>query len=192
MIVPGTCKSYIQRLNSLIWNCGVIAPDDRDLPVPAKRVDGLKEETWVIGRGDEYFRATGDENGGQPYFLVVHGGMHIFIRIKRHARQPAENIEVVAYSIKFMGLSQNDNRIESLRFDRSAGKPALNWDDELQENIEHPWSHLHVNFHHSENANNLRVATAFVCPIIVIANFALVSVRVTCGVRSMEADVRFG
>jgi hypothetical protein len=173
MIIAGTCKSYIQRMNAYLRSArSIIAHTELDTQVPAKQMAAAKNETWVIGRGDEYYAVTRDERGEQPYSLLPQGRMHLFVRIKRKAIDDTEGVEAVAYNLKFMDLCDNDNKVTSLRFDRSSGKPGWNWDETLQENVEHPWQHLHVNFHHSVLANDLRLITGFVCPIVAITNFA--------------------
>ncbi len=178
MVVSGTCKGYIQRLNACVRSCAIIVPEERNLTVPAKRLEGHRDEAWILGRGDEYEAFAQDGVGAEPYSLNRQGQFHLYIHIRRKlfkrkkVQQQDDGVEIVAYNLKFMGLAQNPNFIETLRFDRSAGQPAGNWDDELGENIEHPWQHLHVNFHHTPAANELRLATGVVCPIVVLANFA--------------------
>ena len=45
------------------------------------------------------------------------------------------------------------------------------WDEELEDNIAHPTFHLHVNYHISERANDVRLALGEYLPMLVLANF---------------------
>ena len=60
----------------------------------------------------------------------------------------------------FSSLSEGDARIASLRYDLDPGNATPNspdWDEELNDNIAHPTFHLHVNYHISERANDVRL-----------------------------------
>lgn len=78
-------------------------------------------------------------------------------------------MEVVAYRVALFDLPSNDNRIESLRFDQSEGRPGWHgWDDVIDDNPEHPWAHMHINFHLTPDANDFRMPTGRVCPILLL------------------------
>ena len=82
--------------------------------------------------------------------------------------------ELAEYSLEFSSLSDGDARIASLRYDldpRNATPNSPDWDEELKDNIAHPTFHLHVNFHISEHADDVRLALGQVSPILVLRNF---------------------
>lgn len=161
-----TVSGYIQLLQARVGQCASIEPDDR--VVPAK--PDPKRDVWIIRRGrtfsgDQLFE--NDNQAQQPFQLVQGGRLEFYVRIRE--RRPGPSMEVVAYRIALFDLPENDNRIESLRFDQSEGQPRRGgWDEEIGDNPEHPWAHMHLNFHLTPDANDCRMPTGRVCPILLL------------------------
>ena len=100
----------------------------------------------------------------------------MYIRIKRQRNSGTGETEskVAEYSLAFLNLSERDGRIASLRYDLDPGNATPNspdWDEELKDNVAHPLFHLHVNFHISKQANDVRLAIGEVSPMLVLRNF---------------------
>jgi hypothetical protein len=176
MIFPGPPKKFIQRLNACVGGLEIIPLEERDGNLPVTPYEHGTREQWVIGRGDKYFETTKDPRGQQPFNLGPQGRLSIYIRIKRW-RNPETNEDeskLAEYSLTLSGLSEGDARIASLRYDLDPGNAtpiSSDWDEELNDNIAHPMFHLHVNFHISKRANDVRLALGAVDPILVLRNF---------------------
>ncbi len=178
MIFPGPPKKFIQCLNACIGGLEIIPPEEREGNLPFKRCQEGEKEEWIIGRGGKYSATTKDERGEQPIKLGPKGRLSIYIRIKRW-RNPDNNQDeskLAEYSLAFSSLSEGDARIASLRYDLDPGNATPNspdWDEELNDNVAHPMFHVHVNFHISERANDVRLALGQVSPILVLRNFGV-------------------
>jgi hypothetical protein len=153
-----------------------IPPEEREGNLPFRSYQQGSKEIWVVGRGDKYFATTEDSLGQQPFSLGPAGRLSIYIRLKRW-RNPnthEEESRLAEYSLAFSGLTEGDARIASLRYDldpSNATPRSVDWDDELNDNIAHPRFHMHVNFHLSEHANDVRLALGEISPILVLRNF---------------------
>ncbi len=90
-------------------------------------------------------------------------------------RQPdkSSEAEIVRYRLAFLDLPENPNKIGSLRYDYSTGQGhGSGWDEELGDNPEHPQAHVHINFIGDDStANNCRMPTGQVCPILILRAF---------------------
>jgi hypothetical protein len=106
----------------------------------------------------------------QRSFDLARGGqLDVFLKVRRSRKGVAE---VASYRIAIRGLpTPNENHVSSLRYDKSQGQPRRGWDDELGDNPQHPWRHLHLNFDASQAANVLRLPTGEVDPIVILASF---------------------
>ena len=178
MILPGPPKRFIQRLNACLRGLESIPPDEREGGLPFRRFQEGGREEWVTGRGDKYFDITEDDQGQDPFSLGPGGRLSIYIRIRRQRnwQTQEEESQLAEYSLAFSGLSEGEARIASLRYDFDPGNATPNspdWDDELKDNIAHPLFHLHVNFHLSARANDVRLALGEVDPILVLRNFGV-------------------
>ncbi len=176
MIFPGQPKEFMHCLNACLGRLEIIPPEEREGTLPFTPHQEGKKEVWVIGRGSEYFRRTQDPRGQQPFSLDPEGRLSIYIRVKpwRNWEKKRDESELAEYSLEFSSLSDGDARIASLRYDldpRNATPNSPDWDEELKDNIAHPTFHLHVNFHISERADDVRLALGQVSPILVLRNF---------------------
>jgi hypothetical protein len=176
MIIPGSPKKLIQCLNACVGGLEMIPPEEREGVLPFRRYQEGTHEEWVTGRGDKYFEMTEDDQGQEPFSLGADARLSIYIRIRRRRNWETQEEEskLAEYSLAFWGLSEGEARIASLRYDLDPGNATPNspdWDDELKDNIAHPLFHLHVNFHISQRANDVRMALGQVSPILVLRNF---------------------
>ncbi len=159
-----TPKSFIQMLQARVGGFRSLSQDDRN--VPAKQE---KPGKWIIHRGSNADKLFAENPQAQEPLSLVNGGtLELYLRIARKD----EHTEIVSYRIAVQKLPANDNEIVSLRYDKSAGKPGGHgWEDDLDDNPEHPWAHLHVNFDRTLTANNCRLPTGEVSPIVLLAAF---------------------
>ena len=121
--------------------------------------------------------------------------IYIRIRRRRNWQTQEEESQLAEYSLAFWGLSEGETRIASLRYDLDPGNATPNspdWNDELQDNIAHPLFHLHVNYHISQRANDVRMALGQVSPILVLRQFPRLVCRGQIGRREQEASRHFG
>lgn len=157
--------SYVQLLHASVGRCASIDPEDRVLPSKRDATGAI----WVFRRDgsssvNQLF--ANDNQANQPFQLVKGGRLEFYVRIRK---RPGPRMEVVAYRVALLDLPENDNRIESMRFDRSDGKPGGDgWDDEICDNPQHPWAHMHINFHLTLGSNDCRMPTGRVCPILLL------------------------
>jgi hypothetical protein len=161
-------KGYIQLLEARLGACASVAPEERRVAV---RHD-VNRNTWLIRRAPEPAEEKslfGDTLAFQPIPLLRGGAIELFVRL----RQPQKgHVEIAHYRIAFLNLPINDNGVHTLRYDQSVGQPHNDgWDNDLMDNPEHPWAHLHVNFAHTQAANALRLLTSHICPILLLRNF---------------------
>jgi hypothetical protein len=178
MILPGPPKKFIQCLNACLGGLEMISPAEREGSLPFTSYQEGKKEEWIVGRGDKYFATTKDLRGQQPFSLGPAERLSIYIRIKRSRNWSTheEESQLAEYSLTFSSLSEGDGRLASLRYDLDPGNAtpnSLDWDEELEDNVAHPKFHLHVNFHISERANNVRLALGQLSPILVLRNFGV-------------------
>ena len=163
-----TPSSYVQLLLARVQRLGSLPREDKKLPVV--QADGGK--IWIVKRSeiDAPYELFENEPTAHTAFQLRGGGqLDLFLRIRKNGDGLAE---VASYRIVVRQLPPtNDNSITSLRYDKSQGQPRRDWDDELNDNPQHPWRHLHLNFDASQAANELRLPTGEVDPIILLASF---------------------
>ena len=107
---------------------------------------------------------TRDPVARHPLEFIEGGRLELYVRVRSLG---ADTLEIVSYRITLFDLPDNVNGVKTLRFDRPEGKPGREgWDNDLNDNPQHPWSHLHVNFH--DRGNEFRMPTADVNPLLVI------------------------
>jgi hypothetical protein len=171
MIRQMSARSYIDLLCSSIQRCSSIADTDRTIPVRA--VTGSRAFLLCRGvcGGGAAGLFEGDAVASRSIQLARGGTIDLFLRLRE---LDSQRIEVASYNVVFRSLpsSGNPNSLHSLRYDKAGGKPrGLGWDDDLADNPQHPWAHLHINFDVSGTANDCRMATASTCPILIIKAF---------------------
>ncbi len=176
MNTPDSPKTVLQCLNACVGALELIPPEQRQGNLPFQRYQEGRTELWVVGRGDQYFDRTNDPEGEHPFDLEPAGQLSIYIRLKSwrdpKIRQPGSTL--AEYSLAFVGLSEGDGHIASLRYDfdpAHATPHSTDWDEDLHDNVAHPMFHLHVNYHLSKQANDVRLALGQVSPILVLRNF---------------------
>ena len=165
-----SARQYVEQLKESVFRCGSIDPEDRH-DVPA-RFDESRS-TWVIVRGfpelEDLFEA--DPVVSRPFELTNGGSMRLQVRIREITVKMQHVVEVVSYRLSLVDIPENPNQIESLRFDKPQGQPrGRGWDEELQDNPEHPHAHLHINFR-SPGGNECRMPTAPVSPMLLLLAF---------------------
>jgi hypothetical protein len=161
-----TPKAYLQLLQARLQGLRSVVREDKNLPI-ASAGNG---RAWIVKRceSDDASELFEDDPAAHSAFRLAGGGhLDLFLRI----RENAGLAEVASYRIAVRQLPTNDNRITSLRYDKSQGQPKRDWDEGLGENPQHPWRHLHLNFDASHPANDLRLPTGEVDPIIVLVSF---------------------
>jgi len=155
-------KGYIQMLQAAIAQCSAIEDESerfisRDFDEDRKR--------WILQRSSEYAPLPEDNLAGTPIPLAGGGLLEIFVRIRA---LPDKKARIISYRIGMIELPKNPNDLLAFRYDRSEGKPGgRGWDDDLNDNPEHPWGHLHVNYT-APGANELRLPTGDLCPVVLI------------------------
>ena len=171
MILDLTLNEYIQQVKMCIAQCGVMDPAERE-------ISHRRDETgavWLIGRGNEIDQSGLFDAGAQPVhpFPLTKGGrIHLYIRIRSAGTTNQPSTRIANYRLRFLDIQDNENEIRSIRYDGDEGLPkSEGWDEDLQDNPHHPRFHAHVGFHNSPEANNLRLPTGFVNPILVIKAF---------------------
>ena len=163
---------YFHRLQSAIEGCKSIAPEDRAF---SHRKDASKR-IWLVVRGFEVPQSLfgADPLAAKPFGLVRGGALRFRVQIREErAKHATTGVEVVEYRFHVDGLDKdgNPNQVECFRYDRPAGqRRGLGWDADLDDNPEHPHGHLHINFL-VPDANELRMPTGVVCPILLIKAF---------------------
>ena len=163
-----TPKDYLRLLEERVAGLRSLARGDRSLPI----VPARSGEAWLVRRSDSY----GDPGlfGNSPvahksFALAKGGDLDLFLRVRKNGEGRAE---VASYRIAVHRLPSNGNNLVCLRFDKSQGQPRRDgWDEVLGDNPQHPWGHLHLNFDASQAANDLRLPTGEVDPIILLASF---------------------
>ena len=167
MIKGLTGQSYVHLLRARASGCEAIEPGDRTIPaLRSERDDG-----FTIGRGAEGARKLieHDATAENPLKLVHGGEMQLFVRIRPHDKF---SVEVTTYRVALYGLPDNCYNLKSLRYDWEA-KPARElrkangWDEQVEDNPEHPLAHLHLNYL-PPGDRNCRLPTSPVCPILLI------------------------
>ncbi len=166
-----TAREYVELLVACVGRCTSIDAGQR------KQVRHRFDQTrriWILARGfktsSDVFQ--GDPDVGNPYGLIHGGQLKLEVRVRDGGTHREPATEVLAYRLSILDLSENANNLESLRFDKPAGQPRGDgWDDQLGDNPRHPWAHLHVNFAATEAANDFRLPTGAVCPILLLRSF---------------------
>ena len=159
-----TALQFVSLLKSRIGNCSSIELRDRNIPVKH-----AAQKLWVALRGDAGGIAASlfeeDELAKEPFQLVSGGSIGLYIRIRE--RQD-KTIDVASYRID-VRVPDNSNGVSSLRFENdNSGKSGPGWDDDLQDNPEHPLNHLHINYLRGVEANKCRMPTGVICPIVLM------------------------
>lgn len=160
-----TARGFIQLLRARIGTCSSIEPDDRDVPV---RHDASKK-IWWVSRGEAGDSVPSlfedDEIANAPFRLVRGGQISLYIRMRE---QQDRTLEILSYRIDSR-LPDNETGVTSLRFESdNRGRKGAGWDEELQDNPEHPLNHLHLNYLKGVGANTCRMPTGEICPIILL------------------------
>ena len=171
---PTNAHEYVRWFQANVSLCAAIPAEERVnlLARPLRQRD-----MWLIARGTDEARELVEENPAarSPFELVRGGRLSLAVRVEetgKSRQKSSPTIEVVKYSLRFLDLPTNDNSIRCLRFDKPEGQPrGGGWEDELGDNPQHPWAHLHVNFAASEAANECRMPTGSVCPILLLRTF---------------------
>jgi len=164
-----TAKAFIQLLHARLQACSSVVPDDRRIAIKHSN----DENVWLLQRSSPNRAGEGSLFESDDLALTrikLRGGAEIelFIRVRQTGRG---QYEVAHYRIAFFNLPENPNRVRELRYDQSQGMPAgSGWDEDLEDNPEHPWAHLHVNFLDHADANALWLVTGPVCPIVLLRN----------------------
>jgi len=160
-------NSYVQILRARVEGLRSLAREDKKLPVA--QAEGGK--IWIVERSESE-NASGlfvNDPTAQTAFQLTKGGhLNLSLRLRTKSDGLAE---VASYRIAVRQLPTNVNAIESLRYDKSEGQPRRDWDDQLNDNPQHPWRHLHLNFDASQAANDLRLPTGEVDPILLLVSF---------------------
>lgn len=166
-----SARQYVQHFKAMVSRCASIDPEDR-LTLPCKHDE--TGSTWVVIRGlDARGQLFGDDQVvSHPFMLVFGGRMSLHVRVRDKAprnRQPT--VEVVSYRLSLVEIPDNPNGIQSLRFDKPEGQPqGAGWDEDLQDNPQHPHAHVHFNFL-PPGDNDCRLPTASVCPLLLLSAF---------------------
>jgi len=169
IIVSGSqyTRRFIQSFQACIAVCSAIEENDRE--VAMRYHDSRK--LWIVSRGMNRTKLAifGESAAGQKSMRLVSGGN---LEFYFHIRERRDEAEVVSYRVSITNLPSNCNEIISLRYDRSEGQPGGDgWDDELQDNPKHPWSHLHINFTASHDACECRLPTGPIKPVLLLRAF---------------------
>jgi hypothetical protein len=160
-----TAGQFVQLLTARIGACSSIELGDRIVPVkhdPSKKV-------WIVLRGEARAGVRSlfedDEKANVPFRLVKGGEISLYIRIRE---QPNKRIEILSYRIDSR-LPDNVTGVTSLRFENDdSGRRGSGWDEDLQDNPEHPLNHLHLNYLQGADANMCRMPTGEICPIVLL------------------------
>jgi hypothetical protein len=167
MIVDYSINSYIELLRTHILSCYSIEENDANLPYKL-----ANEQICIICRSrsdvdTNLFKDTPE--AGTSIDLNRDGQADLYIRIRKYGRY---QIEIQKYRLAIFGIPDNNNRILSMRYDYTGNiheeQIKLAWDNELNDNPQHPMSHLHVNFLLD---NNCRLAVGQVSPILALKAF---------------------
>jgi hypothetical protein len=160
-------NGYVQLLRARVERLRSLARKDKTLSV-AQAAGG---KMWIVKRSEtenasELF--ANDPTAQTAFHLTSGGHLDLFVRIREDGARLAE---IVSYRIAVRQLPANDNSIASLRYDKSEGQPRRDWDDQVNDNPQHPWRHLHLNFDASQAANDLRLPTGEMDPILFLVSF---------------------
>lgn len=163
-----SARQYVESLKVRVSRCASIDPEDR-LTLPC-RFDETKRVGVIVRGFDAAEQLFGDDpTVSVPFRLVFGGRLSLHVRVRemptRRTQRPA--IEVAAYRFSLLDVPNNPNSVRSLRFDKPDGQPrGTGWDEELQDNPEHPHAHVHLNF---LDDNDCRLPTASVCPLLLLS-----------------------
>jgi len=171
MIKSTSVHEYVQLFKAYVSRCGAIPAEDRSSIVakPVKR-----RNIWLIARGisGDKGLAEMDPVASSPFELIHGGRLALEVRVREIRQRASRATEVIAYRFSCSELPRNPNGIECLRYDKpEAQRRGGDWDKELGDNPRHPWAHLHVNFATSTTANDSRLPTGRVCPILLLRAF---------------------
>ena len=171
MTTNGSAREYVERLLTHLRCCASIEPEQRtSLP---HRFDE-KGNAWIVVRGFDAFKELfqDDSEVANPFELIHGGQLRLQVRVRELARTGKRLTEITAYCLSILDLSSNPNNVQCLRFDKPEGQPRGDgWEQELGDNPRHPWAHLHVNFVAGIAANDCRLPTGPLCPILLLRAF---------------------
>ena len=170
MSTASNAREYAERLVACISRCASIDPQQRTM-LPRKFDE--RKGTWILTRGFDAFSEIfqNDPEVGNPYDLVCGGQLKLAVRVREIGTGRSLSVDVATYRLSILGLGNNPNDLQCLRFDKPEGQPRGDgWDEELGDNPQHPWSHLHINFA-ATRANDCRIPVGPVCPILLIRAF---------------------
>ncbi|MCY2992408.1 MAG: hypothetical protein NTY19_31690 [Planctomycetota bacterium] len=163
-----TPKNYLQLLGACVLGLRSLAPGRRTLQI----VRSQKSESWLVKRSDTYDAPgllAGCPAAHAPFELAKGGRLDLFLRLRTNDKGLAE---IATYRLAVRQIPPNINNIVSLRLDKKEGQPRGDgWDPKLGDNPQHPWAHLHLNFDKSDRANELRIPTGEVEPIVLLMSF---------------------
>jgi len=171
MSIASNAREYAERLVACLGCCASIDPQQRTT-LPHKFDE--RRGAWILTRGFDAFSEIfqNDPEVSNPYELIYGGQLKLEVRVRESGTRRRPAVDVAAYQLSILGLSENPNGLECLRFDKTQGQPRGDgWDDDLGDNPQHPWSHLHINFVAREGANDCRIPVGPVCPILLISAF---------------------
>ncbi len=174
MSYPSNTREYVQRFMASLLCCEAIPSEDR-AKVLSKPVHGQND--WLIARGTYRNSLLAEEDPvvAEPFELINGGRLALKVRLREIGQGRSQRVDVVAYEFSILGLPQNPNGLQCLRYDKPEGQPRGDgWDDDLGDNPHHPWAHLHINFAPEPadlKANELRLPTGSVCPALLLRAF---------------------
>ena len=171
MSTASNAREYAKRLVACLGRCASIDPQQRTM-LPRKFDE--RKSTWILTRGFSAFSEIfqNDPEVGNPYELIHGGLLKLEVRVRDTGTKQSPAFDVAAYQLSILDLGDNPNDLRCFRFDKpQSQRRGDGWDDELDDNPQHPKSHLHINFTASEAANNCRIPVAPVCHILLFSAF---------------------
>ena len=171
MSIKNKACAYVQRFEAAVSQCSCIMPSDRN-NIPTHFDD--KRNVCIIVRGFDSRIGLFENNPitTKPFELVFGGNLTVYVRIRNIRTSGTSELEICSYRFCVRDLKGNCNGITSFRYDKPEGQPRdSNWDKELGDNPLHPWAHLHINFDQDANANECRLPTGPICPILLLRAF---------------------
>ncbi len=171
MIEASSANDYVRKLKAHVARCSCIAPDDRAV-LPARPLPDDRGVIVVRGLSEFGGLFAQDPVVVSPFGLVRGGTLRLAVRVRNVHRGKNSGVEILSYCVVAANLPENDGDIRSLRYDRPEGQPrGLGWEPDLNDNPQHPWAHIHVNFHQGGAANDCRLPTGLVCPVVLLRAF---------------------
>lgn len=171
MIEASSAAEYVRQLRAHVARCACVVPEERTI-LPARRLPDSRVMIIVRGLREFGHLLSDDPVAMEPFSIVGGGTLSVAVRVRdaRDARKP--RAEVLSYRVVAASLPDNDGELRSLRYDMQEGQPrGSGWEPDLNDNPQHPWAHIHVNFHQGGDANNCRLPTGMVCPVVLLRAF---------------------